>query len=372
MTNRERFIATMEYGPVDAVPNYEVGVWEQTIERWAQEGLNPYSLHWDWFTGEEAFGMDAREFIPVNYDMMPPFERIVFEATDRYEIFQDANGITRKSLLQGTVRGQRLSMDQYLKFPVETPADFERLKQRYEAALDGRYPPQWKTIHLPRWRTRDHVLVLGKNVAAGGFFWRAREWMGTENLSFAWYDYPEMMHDMMAFYADFTMEASRPILRETDVDYFNLSEDLSMKNGPLLSPATFRTFIRPHMERLIAFLKSNGVRYVTLDTDGNPESLIGDFLDIGVDLLWPNERAAGMDPIMLRKKFGKSLRLSGGIDKRVLAEGRRSIDAHLEALRPLIEAGGYFPGVDHLVPPDVSYDDFCYYMDRKRAILEGR
>jgi hypothetical protein len=372
MTGRDRFIGTMEYAPVDSVPNYEVGVWEQTIQRWEGEGLNPYALHWDWFTGEERFGMDAREFIPVSYDMMPPFERVVIEATDRYEIFQDTNGIIRKALLEGTVRGQRMSMDQHLKFPVETPEDFRQLRKRYEAALEGRYPAQWKTINLPGWKTRDHVLVLGRNVAAGGFFWRAREWMGTENLSYAWYDYPEMMHEMMGFYADFTIEVSRPILEETDVDYFNLSEDLSMKNGPLLSPATFRTFIRPHMERLVSFLKANGVRYVTLDTDGNPEALIPDFLDIGIDLLWPVERAAGMDPVALRKKFGKSLRLSGGVDKRVLTEDRGAIDAHLEALRPLVEEGGFFPGVDHLVPPDVSYDNFCYYMERKRALLEGR
>ncbi|NLO83436.1 MAG: hypothetical protein GX094_10355, partial [Clostridiales bacterium] len=40
MTNRERFINTMEYKAVDRVPNYEVGVWGQTIDRWEKEGLN--------------------------------------------------------------------------------------------------------------------------------------------------------------------------------------------------------------------------------------------------------------------------------------------------------------------------------------------
>lgn len=369
MTNRDRFIRTMEYQPVDRVPNHEVGVWQQTIDRWSQEGVHPYSLHWDWFTGEEYFNMDAREFIPVQYSMMPPFDRIVLESNDRYEVFQDSNGIVRKALLEGTVRGQRLSMDQYLKFPVEKPEDFRELRKRYESNLQSRYPAQWESLYLQGWKERKHVLVLGKNVAAGGFYWRAREWMGTENLSLAWYDYPEMMHEMMEFYADFTIEVSRPILEKTDVDYFNLSEDLSMKNGPLLSPDTFRKFIKPHMRRLVDFLKSNGVRYVTLDTDGNPEVLIQDFLDIGIDLLWPCERAAGMDPVYLRKKYGRSLRLGGGVDKRVLATTKQAIDEHLELLRPVVEEGGYTPQVDHLVPPDVSYDNFCYYMDKKRLLL---
>ena len=44
MTERERFLALMEYKPVDRVPNHEVGVWEQTKDRWEQEGLNIHEL----------------------------------------------------------------------------------------------------------------------------------------------------------------------------------------------------------------------------------------------------------------------------------------------------------------------------------------
>jgi uroporphyrinogen decarboxylase len=38
---------------------------------------------------------------------------------------------------------------------------------------------------------------------------------------------------------------------------------------------------------------------------------------------------------------------------------------------PLIEEGGFIPTVDHLVPPDVSWDNFRYYWDLKRALLDG-
>jgi len=80
MTERERFLALMEYQPLDRLPNHEVGVWEQTKDRWELEGLNIHNLTWDWFTGCEYFDMDAREYIPVNYDMMPPFEEQTPEA----------------------------------------------------------------------------------------------------------------------------------------------------------------------------------------------------------------------------------------------------------------------------------------------------
>ena len=93
MTNRERFINTMEYKAVDRVPNYEVGVWGQTIDRWEKEGLNIYDLHWDWFTGEEFFDMDAREYIDVNYGMMPAFQAEILERTERYEVIRLSNGV---------------------------------------------------------------------------------------------------------------------------------------------------------------------------------------------------------------------------------------------------------------------------------------
>ncbi len=372
MNMRDRFLAVMEYKPVDRVPNHEVGVWQQTMDRWAAEGCDIYNFHWDWFTGEEAFAMDAREYIPVQFDMVPAFTPEIIEKTDRYEIYRDSKGVTHKALLEGTSRGMRSSMDQYLGFPVETTADFRKLKERYRANLASRYPAQWETLMLPRWKEREHVLVLGRNCSTLGFYWRAREWMGTENLSLAWYDKPALMDEMMEFVADFTIEVSRPILEKTDVDYVFINEDMCMKNGPLLSPAMYERFIQPHMTRLVDFLKGMGARYVMVDTDGNCELLIQPMMDAGVDGIWPLERTADMDPLAVRKRYGPSLRLWGGVDKRELAKGREAIDAHLQSMVPLIEEGGFIPTVDHLVSPDVSYDNFCYYMEKKLDLLQGR
>ncbi len=196
--------------------------------------------------------------------------------------------------------------------------------------------------------------------------------MGTENLSYAWYDQPDLMHEMMEFIADFTIEVSKPVLKETDIDYVMINEDMSMKTGPLLSPALYRKFIFPHMKRLTDFFKNNGVRYVIVDSDGNCEVLIPLLMECGVDAIWPMERVAGMDPVKLREEYGKELRLFGGVDKMVLAQGKEAIDKHLSEMVPLIEEGGFIPTVDHLVSPDVSLENFRYYMKRKNDLLWGR
>jgi uroporphyrinogen decarboxylase len=94
-------------------------------------------------------------------------------------------------------------------------------------------------------------------------------------------------------------------------------------------------------------------------------------LDAGVDAIWPLERSADQDPLRLRKKYGRSLRLWGAVDKRVLARGPEAIDAHLRTFIPLIEEGGFIPTVDHTVPPDVSWPNFQHYMESKVKLLRG-
>jgi hypothetical protein len=372
MTPRERFHACMNYAPVDRVPNHEVGVWVQTKLRWQEEGLATDDLNWDWFTGEEHWGLDPREYFDVRFDMIPPYEEKVLSRDGDTEIIQRANGVISKALVTGVAEGMRASMDEYLRFPVETPEDFRELKKRFRPSSATRYPPYWREFQLRGWKDRGHVLVLGKNCSTLGFYWRGREWMGTENLSYAWYDHPEMMHEMMEFIADFTIETARPALEAgVEFDYVFINEDLSMKNGPLLSPKTYQEFIFPHMKRLVAFFKEHGVRWVIVDTDGNCELIIPHLLDAGVDAIWPLERASDMDPLAIRRKFGRALRLWGGVDKRELAKGPDAIDAHLRTLQPLVADGGFIPTVDHLVPPDVSLANFEHYVMRKVQLLRG-
>ncbi|MBU0715696.1 MAG: hypothetical protein KJ964_10110 [Verrucomicrobia bacterium] len=371
MNDLDRFSACMEYQSADRRPNHELGVWPQTIQRWTQEAPQAISeFGWNWFRTEPALALDRRDYIPINFDFIPAFEHKVLEDTPEYEICRNSKGMVTKALKEGTLNGARMSMDQYLEFPVRTPEDFKTIKQRLIAGIPERYPRDLDA-RIAAWRKRDFPLVLGENCAANGFYWRAREWMGTENLSLAWYDYPDMMHAMMEFFADFIIATSRPVLDKIQVDYFVLNEDMSMKGGPLLGPDTFRTFIFPHLKRLVAFFRSHGTRYVAVDSDGDPTPLIPLLLEAGIDTLWPIERASEVSPQAWRKRFGKDLRLWGGVDKRELAKGPEAIRRHLRAFIPLIEQGGFIPTVDHTVPPDVSWDNFRIYMDYKIKLLSG-
>jgi hypothetical protein len=178
----ERFIAVMEYQPVDQVPNWEAGVWSQTRENWLEEGLDRSLLHWDWFKGEPNLHFDPREFIHYNPSMMPLFDEVVLEENERTVLFRDSIGRVRKALKEGTVAGTRMSMDTYISFPVRNMADWKEVKKKYDPTAMERYEPYWTVFRVEGWKNRHHPLIFGENATTLGLYWFLRELMGTEPL----------------------------------------------------------------------------------------------------------------------------------------------------------------------------------------------
>jgi uroporphyrinogen decarboxylase len=371
MTERERFIKTMTFQPVDRVPNHELGYWPQAYDRWLTEGLPPDAFKMNWFEGEDFLHLDRREFVPVNLGMIPGFDYEVLEETDRHIIARHGTGYVTKALKDGTSRGGRMSMDQYMRFAVETPEDFAALKFRYNAETPERYPDNFDEL-AKAWNEGDRPVCLCHNCVGGGLYSNMRIWMGTENLSLAFYDQPKLVHEMLEFIADFMIEGLHRALDTVRIDYWNYFEDFAFKNGPLISPAIFRKFFLPHYIRINDFLRAHGVNIITLDSDGNTEALLPLLIEAGITGTWPCEIASDMEPLRLRKEYGRDLTFSGGIDKRELAKDRAAIDREIMRKVPeLIADGGFIPHVDHTVPPDVSYDNFMYYMEVKQKVLGG-
>ena len=369
MNDRERFLDIMAFRPVDRVPDYELALWSQTYDRWVAEGLPRDVLYQNWFDGEPYFGLDRRAFTPINIWMLPGFEPEVLEETDRYVVRRHEDGIVTRGLKEGSVRGMRASMDQHLTHPVTDRASFRALKRRYDPSSPVRCPQWWDTM-VQAWQQRDYPLCLLTNGSAG-LYSQLRSWCGTEGISYLFFDDPVLVEEMVEFNVDFILKVTERARRDIACDYFNFFEDFAGKGGPLVSPDLFRTFLLPGYRRIVGEFRRSGIRHFWLDSDGDPRVLIPLMLEAGITCLWPLEIAAEIDPMEIRRRYGRDLALAGGIDKRELAKGRAEIDREIERRMPLMETGGYIPHIDHSVPPDISLDNFRYYLERKRRLLGG-
>ena len=113
----------------------------------------------------------------------------------------------------------------------------------------------------------------------------------------------------------------------------------------------------------MAFAREHGAYLTWHDSDGDCRLLLPDMLGAGVNGTHPCEVAAGMDPVALRRQFGRDLRMGGGFDKRIVARGPEAVRHEFARLAPVIREGGYVPGIDHSISADVSWDNYRCYLD---------
>ena len=391
MNTRERFLALMNFEPVDRTLKWELGYWAGTVRRWHLEGLPHNKEVPSWLSdgrsmiGEGApldpdsaepldaarrdtdihdyFGLDEPMWrLPLNTYFCPPFEEEIIEDHGDWILHRNEYGVILKD------RKDYSSLPSWVKTPVNSRDDWEQIKaERLQPNLADRVPAnwfQWKTIL----KNRSFPLLLGGYPC--GFYGTARFLLGEERVLTTFYDDPELLHDMMSYLAELWVTLYTEVLAEIDVDGCLIWEDMCYKDGPFISPAMFREFILPGYKQVTECLSARGAKVILVDTDGNYWKLLPHFIEGGVNAFHPNEVNAGMDVVEIRKAFPK-IALLGGLNKMKIAEGREAIDAELAAKIPfMLKQGGYIPHYDHMVPPDVSWEYFKYYRQKLNQLIE--
>ena len=178
-----------------------------------------------------------------------------------------------------------------------------------------------------------------------------------------------MIHDVQRTFTSVWMAAYEEVLSEVDIDLFVFWEDLSAGTGSLISPATIQEFIVPYYRELTDFLKARGVDTIFIDTDGFCFDLIPLFGDAGVTGMYPIEVSCGMDLVRTREAF-PDLQLMGGIPKSEIRHGRERIYHFLEPVAEVLKTGGHIPYGDHLIPPEVHWEEFKYYRERLNQMID--
>ena len=388
-STREIFSKVMNFEPSERTLKWEMGYWVGTVERWYKEGLtnndgfdsnlkygdsllgpaNP-------FTSKRPTGADPEKAIdvidyfdldkgwgtvPYNLWMFPVFEYKVIHEDEKFIEYYGADGVRRKEFKD------KKSMPMFLDFPVKNREDWEKMKkERFSPdSIDKRFiGDEGSFIEKARNRT-EPLGILGY---PAGFFGSLRWLIGEENLFMLYYDDPGLVKDIVEHLCELWILMSEKLTSKIEFDFAVFWEDMSGKQGSMISPQTFREFMTLNYKKIIDYLKSRGIKIFALDTDGYVEKLIPLFMEAGVNALFPFEQQANNDLLKYRKEFPE-LRMLGGIDKNKMVGDKKIIDEELRYIPDLIKEGGYVPHLDHNVPPNIPWENYKYYRNKLNDII---
>jgi uroporphyrinogen decarboxylase len=365
MNERERFVETLTFGNPDKVPLTPGGPRQSTLEAWHQQGL-PDGVNWQDYL-REMLGIPAEPSQPrvdlgVSFIMIPTFEEKVLGHKDGHYIIQDWMGAVTEISDEFDYTYIRQAKDfvtrHWHSFPVQNRSDWdEKIKWRYDPDHPERFPDDF-TDRCQTLQDRDYVLRL----TIPGPFWQLREWVGFESLCLLLIDDPDFAREMIAFWQDFVLRVLEPILERVTPDYVQINEDMAYKLHSMISPAMTRRFLLPTWKKWGDAIKGSGCPVYCMDSDGYAAELLPIWIEAGFNCNFPSEVAAGNDIVAFRRQYGKQMAYLGGIDKRALAAGGETMrDEVLRVVPPLLEEGGFIPGCDHGVPPDISWPNFVEY-----------
>lgn len=363
MNARERFQAVMHFEKSDFVPLYNIeGITEQAVRQWCKKESFPIGMR-----AEDYFNFDRDEVIALDEGPIPSFIPRTIEENGKWRTTIDRYGFKVRSSKDSIISPTTYY---YLEGSVRNRDEWENMKKRYNPHDIRRYPKYWGKEFFEYCQDADHPIKLWIHWGPGraiknGYMMGLKRFL--ESLS----SKSDLFHDMFSFWADFIIELIKEVVQRGKIDYAFIVEDgLGYKNSSIISPQTYREFWFPSVKKVIDFLKSHGIDIVGFYSSGNIKPLMPVMLEAGFNLFAPLEYAAGMDAVELRKEYGKKVLLMGNISREALMKDKEAIRRDVLGKVPyLIRQGGYIPSLDDMVLPDISLENYTYYINLIRSLL---
>lgn len=150
------------------------------------------------------------------------------------------------------------------------------------------------------------------------------------------------------------------------IDMIYYYDDVATQTSLLISKKVWRNSIRPRHQRIIDLAHKYN-KPVMYHCDGAISFLLPELVELGIDVLNPVQvDAGGMDPALLKSRFGEQISFHGGIDiintlrtgtpEQVQAEVR-------ERIHVLGAQGGYILASSHHIQPDTPLENILAMYD---------
>jgi uroporphyrinogen decarboxylase len=246
-------------------------------------------------------------------------------------------------------------------------------RYRLTGNIELRYDKKWLADNAEAIRNCQDCLP---SLHVHGPYAYLRELMGTENAMILPYEEPSLVKLMLDDHLETSMAAAEPIIKACKPDMCFLWEDCCGSTGPFVSPTIFEELMAPWYRAFKDYLVSMGVKWIMLDTDGDPSPLVRQWYEAGVDCMQPWE-VNGVDMLKFAEEYPQYV-MMGGIYKHMFEPndpaqiGRfkttdinEAIDTELKRVaEPMTKRGRYIAALDHWSFWGTTFGGYKHYTER--------
>lgn len=209
---------------------------------------------------------------------------------------------------------------------------------------------------------KEGYFVIGR---VGDIFETAWYMRGMENLFIDFVenqDFAKYLLDKITEMREFMSEK----MAKTGCDQILLGDDIAMQHKMIMSPETWRKWIKPRLARVIdkAILVNPDI-FVWYHSDGDVREVIPELIEVGINVLNPVQPEC-MDPTEVKRKYGDKLAFWGTIGTQTTMPFGKPEDVKNE-VKKRIKTVGYDGGLvlapTHMLEPDVPVENILAFFE---------
>ena len=182
--------------------------------------------------------------------------------------------------------------------PLESWDKFDGYNPPDPNSTDGTYPIDWNIISSRVAEQKNRGEFVSGGLPHGHTFLRLQDIRGFENLTFDMVDQEPKLEKLVETIEKFNYQYVSKWL-SLDPDMMRYPEDLGMQVGPMISPDSFRKYIKPVYQKLMKPARDKGC-IVQMHSDGDIRTLVDDLIEGGVEVINLQDLVNGIDWIAER------------------------------------------------------------------------
>jgi uroporphyrinogen-III decarboxylase len=345
--DKERLLAAFRREPVDRVPNMEVLIEDQHVEKL----LGKYGGNTLAYGGDPAKGAGHEAARPMYPDDFIDLCNIIGQDAMLFEgglwtpfKKEDENG----KLVQVSDRS------------VRNRKDFEALTLDSDATIANtvKYIKEYKETVAKR------NVNIGVSCIYGCLSQTLYEFVvGMNEFMMMVYEDRELVEDMLEVSTEHFVKMTKALV-EAGVDFVFPADDVAFKTGLFIPPKIFKEIWVPRMARIFEPAVNAGIP-VMFHSDGRIDDIVEDLIEMGLNCLNPMD-PYGIDYREYKKKYGNRLCLSGNMDIEFpLANGTpEEVDADVKAHMDVLKPGyGYLATCSHSIVNYIPHENYIAYVN---------